>query len=280
MKWTVTKPMSMLEALAELSPESSKTTLRSWIKTGRALLDGEKIKLSTLVVYPGQEVSVGPKSHFVDGEINLLYEDRWIIVIDKPEGLLSVSTAFEKDATAHALLKKHYKPLPIHVVHRIDQDTSGVMVFARTDEARDNFKAMFEKHELDRAYTAIIEGSLEQSSGTWRSYLYEDEAYYVHETDDPTKGKVAITHYAQFGRSRKYAWLRLQLETGRKNQIRVHCQKAGHSIIGDKKYGAKTNPIQRLGLHAHLLGFKHPITGKQMRFESPLPESFQQIMRS
>lgn len=278
MKWTVTKPMSLLEALGQLAPESSKTSLRSWIKEGRALVDNEVVKLGTTVVYPGQIVSIGSKMRFVEGDVNLLYEDKWIVVIDKPEGLLSVATAFEKGDTAHAILKNHYKPGQIHVVHRIDQDTSGVLVFARTDEARDRFKEMFERHELERAYTAIIEGSLDQSAGTWQSYLYEDEAYVVHPTDDPQKGRLAITHYKQLGRSRKYAWLQLRLETGRKNQIRVHCQQAGHSIVGDKKYGAKTNPIQRLGLHAQLLAFKHPVTGQQMRFESPLPQGFRKIM--
>lgn len=280
MKWTVTKPMSLLEALGQLAPESSKTTLRSWLKDGRAQVNGEVIKIGATVVYPGQVITIGPKMRFVEGDVNLLYEDQWIAVIDKPEGLLSVSTAFEKGDTAHGILKRHYKPATAYVVHRLDQDTSGVLVFARTEEARDRFKEMFEKHELERAYTAIIEGSLDQTAGTWESYLYEDEAYYVHTTDDPEKGRLAITHYAQLGRNRKYAWLQLRLETGRKNQIRVHCQQAGHPIIGDKKYGAKSNPIKRLALHAHLLGFKHPITGKQMRFESPLPEGFQRIMGS
>jgi tRNA pseudouridine32 synthase/23S rRNA pseudouridine746 synthase/23S rRNA pseudouridine1911/1915/1917 synthase len=280
MKWAVTKPMSLLEALAELAPQSSKTAQRSWLKEGRVVVDGETVKLGTTVVYPGQTVTLQSKARFVEGDVNILYEDRWMVVIDKPEGLLSVSTAFEKSDTAFAILKRHYKPGEVHVVHRIDQDTSGVMVFARTEEAKERFKQMFEKHALERAYTAIIEGSLDQSSGTWQSYLYEDESYTVHETEDPAQGRLAITHYAQLGRNRKYAWLQLRLETGRKNQIRVHCQQAGHSIVGDKKYGAKTNPLKRLGLHAHLLGFQHPMTNKQMRFESPLPLSFQKIMRN
>lgn len=280
MKWTVTKPMSLLEALGHLSPESSKTNLRSWLRDSRVLVDNEVIKLGTTPVYPGQVISIGAKSRFVEGDVNILYEDKWMVVIDKPEGLLSVATNFETEDTAHAILKRHYSPVPVHVVHRIDQDTSGVLVFARTEDARDRFKEMFEKHELERAYTAIIEGSLDQSTGTWESYLYEDEAYVVHETDNTALGRKAITHYAQFGRNRKYAWLQLRLETGRKNQIRVHCQSAGHPIVGDKKYGAKTNPMRRLGLHAHLLAFKHPMTGKQMRFESPLPLSFQKILES
>lgn len=280
MKWIVTKPMTLLEALGNLAPESSKTNLRSWLKDNRALVDNEVIKLGTATVFPGQVISIRPKSRFVEGDVNILYEDKWLVVIDKPEGLLSVATAFETEETAHAILKRNYKPGQVYVVHRIDQDTSGVMVFARTEESRDIFKEMFEKHELERAYTAVIEGSLDQSSGTWESYLWEDEAYMVHETNDPQLGRLAITHYAQFGRGRRYAWLQLRLETGRKNQIRVHCQSAGHPIVGDKKYGAKTNALKRLGLHAHLLGFKHPMTHKPMRFESPLPESFQRMINA
>lgn len=272
--------MTLLDALGQLAPESSKTTQRSWVKEGRALVDNEVIKLNTTTVYPGQVVSIGSKLKFVEGDVNILYEDKWMVVIDKPEGLLSVSTAFEKGVTAHAILKRNYGNGQIYVVHRIDQDTSGVMIFAKTEEARDLFKLMFEKHELERAYTAIIEGSLESSSGTWQSYLYEDEAYCVHETTDPHEGRLAITHYAQLGRGRRYAWLELRLETGRKNQIRVHCQSAGHPIVGDKKYGAKTNALKRLGLHAHLLAFLHPVTKKKMHFTSPLPESFKRIMNT
>jgi len=178
-----------------------------------------------------------------------------------------VATAFEKGETAHALLRKKYHPRTVHVVHRLDQDTSGVMLFALSEKARDKLKEMFEKHSLQRVYCALIEGKLPQEQGSWVSYQFEDAQYYVHNSDDPAKGKMAITHYRVKESSKRFSLLELTLETGRKNQIRVHCQAAGHPIAGDKKYGSSCDP-GRLCLHAQFLGFIHPITGKQLSFTS------------
>jgi len=279
MKYTVPQDLPLLEALAKLAPDSSKTSLRSWLKEGRVFVNGKCEKLGTHLVSEGQVVSLGAKAkHTSEGDLKIIYEDNHIVVVDKPHGLLSVSTAFENGITAHGLLKKNYKPKKVYVVHRLDQDTSGVMLFALSEEAYIALKKMFEKHDLERSYTAIVEGKMEFADGTWRSYLYEDPVtYIVHETDIPEQGKLAITHYQVFKTTKKHSVIQLKLETGKKNQIRVHCQKAGFPIIGDKKYGAKSNPIKRLGLHAHLLCFDHPITHKKMRFESPLPEEFRKL---
>jgi 23S rRNA pseudouridine1911/1915/1917 synthase len=272
MKYTAKKKLLLLEALAELSPESSKTTLRSWLKEQRVLVDGQLAKLPQTVVEIGQEVSLRARHRFIKGDIRLYYEDAHLVVIEKPAGLLSVSTAFELETTAHALLKEHYRTPRVYVVHRIDQDTSGVMLFARSEEARDRLKATFEKHDIERGYLALVEGKVLVPKGTWSSYLYEDDRYVVHTTEDPTKGRLATTHFAVESTFSHDTLLRLKLETGRKNQIRVHCKEAGHPIVGDKKYGATRNPYKGLCLHAYLLGFNHPMTGKAMRFEAPLPQ--------
>lgn len=274
MKYTVTAPMTLIEALAELSPESSKTTLRSWLKEGRVTVDGELAKLAAVLVREGQEVALGTRPRFIKGGIRILFEDRHLVVIEKPAGLLSVATNFETTDTAHAILKNHYHPKRVFVVHRLDQDTSGVMLFALTEEARDALKTTFEEHNIERAYTALVEGYVKPPTGTWQSYVYEDEAYVVHSTSDTEKGRLAITHYKVLSANKRYSTLILNLETGRKNQIRVHCQDAGCPIVGDKKYGAKTNPLKRLCLHAHLLAFTHPITKQQMRFDSAAPDTF------
>lgn len=278
MKYIVEDELPLLDALAKLSPESSKTTLRSWLKDGRVTVDGDVVKLGNTLVHKEQVIALGAKPKIIGGSIRILYEDKHLVVIDKPEGLLSVAAAFEKGETAHAFLKQRYHPQRVHVVHRLDQDTSGVMVFALSETARDALKDIFERHAIQRVYTAIVEGMLTPDKGTWECYLYEDANYVVHATDDPGRGELAITHYLVKKQSKRNSWLELRLETGKKNQIRVHCQQAGHPIAGDKKYGAQTSPIKRMCLHANLLAFEHPVTGKEMSFESAVPETFHRIL--
>lgn len=266
--------VSLLDLLAKLFPDSSKATLRTWISDGRIYIDGNLAKSAKQLVSKGQEIAFGDKVRLVDNHIPIIYEDNAIIVIDKPVGLLSVSTAFEKSETAHGYLKRKYYPRPIYVVHRLDQDTSGVMVFALTEQSLDQLKKRFEKHDIQRRYIAVVEGRLESQSGCWKSYLHENANYVVKVVKDPDQGELAITHYQVKNSNKTYSLLELTLETGKKNQIRVHCQYAGHPVVGDKKYGSTCNPLKRLGLHAHTLAFSHPITGKPMSFTSQVPASF------
>lgn len=279
MKYIASKDMSLIEALEKLSPESSKTTLRSWLKEGRVTINGEAAKLSSTPILEGQEISLKARPVIIDEGIRILYEDKHLVVIDKPEGLLSVATNFEKGKTAHGILKDYYRPRKrVFVVHRLDQETSGIMLFALSEESRDKLKKIFEEHAIEREYYAIVEGTVKQPKGKWESFLFEDERYHVHSTNDPVKGQKAISHYVLKAYSSRYSALAITLETGRKNQIRVHCQEAGHPVVGDKKYGAKSNPIKRLCLHARLLAFAHPILKKPMRFESSLPENFERLV--
>lgn len=279
MKYIPPNDIILLNALALMAPSSSKNTLRSWVKEGRVEVDGERAELASLVIRKNQQITVGDRKKFLDGGITVLFEDKDLVVVEKPSGLLSVSTAFEKGETVHAFLKSHYHPRKVFVVHRLDQDTSGVMIFALSEAASVKLKEAFEVHAIERAYTAVVEGYPDPMTGTWESYQYEDARYVVHETEDPSKGKLAITHYRVIAQAKKYALLELTLETGRKNQIRVHCQSAGHPIVGDKKYGALANPIKRLCLHAHLLVIQHPFTKKSLKFTSPIPKEFQRIFQ-
>lgn len=269
--------MPLIEALALCSPQSSKTTLRSWLKEERVSVDGALCKMGSKVLQPGQEVQIGTRPKFSKEGLQILYEDQHLIVINKSEGVLSVASAFEKEETVHAYLKKRFRR--VYVVHRLDQETSGVMLFALNERTLDQLKLLFENHDIDREYTAIVEGHLKVSHGRWQNYLYEDANYVVHPTDDPSKGRLAVTDFWVEGTSKYFSRLRLKLETGRKNQIRVQCELAGHPIAGDKKYGSTTSPINRLCLHAHLLGLRHPATGKYMRFESKAPEAFQRLVK-
>lgn len=278
MKYIVEKNMPLLEALTLLSPQSSKNTLRVWIKSGRVCINQILAKNANDIVSEGQVITVGQKKKIIAEDIEILYEDNDLVFINKPAKLLSVSTAYEKGSTAHSLLRDHYHPRRVLIVHRLDQDTSGVMVFAFNQPTLDGLKALFEVHHLQRSYTAIVEGRMEEASGTWESRLIEDANYVVRETNDETEGRTAITHFKTCAATKRYSWLELTLETGRKNQIRVHCQSAGHPVVGDKKYGAVTNPTKRLCLHAHLLALQHPITKKQLKVESPVPEDFYKLI--
>ena len=149
------------------------------------------------------------------------------------------------------------------------------MLFAKTEKARDGLKKQFELHSIQREYIALVQGCVESKSGTWKSALVEDDFYYVRSREG---GKMAITHYQVERSNSRCTLLRVTLETGRKNQIRVHCSEAGHPVVGDKKYGATEHFLGRLGLHARLLGFTHPVTGKSMRFEVATPEFFSKIL--
>ena len=267
----------LFDLLIGIAPESSKTTLRSWVKEGRVAIDGVTASRADTPVLKGQKVTVSAKPRFAASKVRIVYEDRHLVAIDKPEGMLSVATAFEKTETAFGWLKKHYHPRKVYVVHRLDQDTSGVMLFALSEEGYNGLKALFAEHDIQRTYCAVVEGRVIPETGTWQSYLHEDARYHVHSSDDPSEGELAITHYQVEKQSPRYTLLKLMLETGRKNQIRVHCQQCGCPIAGDKKYGASTNSLKRLCLHAATLGFIHPVTDKAMSFVSPIPEGFLQL---
>lgn len=269
------KSAPLLERVQSLAPDSTKTTLRSWIKQGRVTVDGKPITQASFVVEEGQEVKLLPKPKFTDrGNVKILYEDNFLVILDKPEGVLSVKAAFEEDNTLHKFIKETYGKRKVRVVHRLDQGTSGTIIFALEETTYQALKKMFEKHTIDRRYTAILEGNIDDQEGTWESYLWQDEAYVMHSTTNPTEGKHAITHFKVLQKSKYYSLVECKLDTGRKNQIRVHASDAGHPIAGDTKYGAKRNPINRMALHAHSINFLHPITKKNISVSAPLPESF------
>lgn len=268
MKLEVQEKTPLLEILQRLSPDSSKNTLKSWVEKGRVTVDGCVVSQWNRDILKGQEVAVGQRVSFADEGVKILYEDGHLIVIDKPEKLLSVATDSEAERTAHSILKRRSSRM-VYPVHRLDRDTSGVMVFAYTEQAREKLKDNFADHTIDREYYGLVEGVLKPRKGTWKSILAEDDVFFVKSS---STGKLAITHYELCGVKNRLSVVRFKLETGRKNQIRVHASEAGHPIVGDKKYGSKINRYKRLCLHAHILGFKHPITGKNMSFTSPLPQ--------
>jgi 23S rRNA pseudouridine1911/1915/1917 synthase len=307
MKTKIQEKTSLLAALQQLSPESSKNTLKSWIEQGRVSVNETRVSSSRQELLPGQELKVGPKVAYTEHGIKILYEDEHLVVLDKPDKLLTVATAAENEKTVHAILKRRLRRM-VYPVHRLDRDTSGVMLFAYTTHARDVLKEQFAEHSIDRIYMAIVEGTPTPLKGTWKSTLVEDDFFFVKSVPTPEialkpkndfrareaaryhqrkafidqklkseeNGKLAITHYEVIKQRKHTALVKFTLETGRKNQIRVHASEAGFPILGDTKYGGQTNR-RRLCLHAHILGFLHPFRNKKMKFVSPLPEYFASI---
>jgi 23S rRNA pseudouridine1911/1915/1917 synthase len=278
MKHIADKNAPLLDILHEMAPDSSKNTLRSWLQSGRVTVDNQRADRANCPIVAGQEIQVGNKVTFIKGSLRILHDDDQIVVLEKPEGLLSVATDTEKKATVHAMLKRQFHNRRVYPVHRLDRETSGVMLFAYTETARDDIKSQFEQHTVDKTYFAIVEKEMPLGRGTWESYLEEDDFYYVKSTNNSEFGKLAITDYEVLKREKNRSLLRLHPRSGRKNQLRVHCSESGHPIIGDKKYGSHSNPIKRVCLHAQKITFTHPVSKKRMTFEAPLPEIFSKIL--
>lgn len=276
MKFVAPEDLSLTDILTKLFPESSKNTLRKLIEKGRVSIEGVEVKKAQLWVKKGQEVVVAPRKHVIDKGIKILFQDDDLIIIEKPHGLLSVATLYDEEKTAHTILKKLLKPNRVYLVHRLDRETSGVMLFACSEFARDALKEQLSTHSIEREYVAVVHGIFEKKQGAWESYLVEDKNYYVR---SKSQGDYAKTHYEVIDEKGARSLLHIRLETGRKNQIRVHCFEAGHPIFGDRKYSDKKDRAPRLFLHAATLHFQHPRTQKKMIFNAPIPLEFYQAIK-
>ncbi len=216
-------------------------------------------------------------------KLDIIYEDRDIIVVNKPSKLLTISTDNEKEKTLfHKVIsyeKKKNKNNKIFIVHRLDRDTSGIVLFAKSEQLKKKFQDNWDELVKVREYVAIVEGKPPKKSGTVRSWLKETKTLLVYSATRMGDGKEAITHYRQIMNNSKFTMLDILIDTGRKNQIRVHMSDIGCPIVGDKKYGSKTDPIRRMGLHANKLTIVHPITKKEMTFECDIPNSFIKIVQ-
>jgi len=213
----------------------------------------------------------------------IIYEDNEIIVINKPSGLLSIASDKEKGKTAYRMVTDYVqRDNPhnrIYVVHRLDEDTSGILMFAKNSELQEALQARWNDLVKDRGYYAIVDGVLKEKKGTIKSYLKTNSLQLMYSSDDKKHGKLAITHYEVIKENDDYSLLDVHIDSGRKNQIRVHLGDIGHNVIGDDKYGEPTNPISRLGLHAYSLKIIHPVTKKLMSFSAPMPIIFNDIFK-
>ena len=285
MRHVVRTPQSLLETLAILYPDSSKTTLRQVLQTGRVRVNGQVEKNARREVDVDELIEVGQKSvqPVLPPGLAILHEDDDVLVVLKSHGLLTVATERERETTAQAYLNVYLKEKGedrVHVVHRLDRETSGVLIFAKNFAAREKLKEKFAEHDIERVYIAVVEGALDPPSGTFRSNLLERKDLRMESVDFHPDAKLAVTHYRTIESNGRHSLLEIRLETGRKNQIRTHLAEAGHPVVGDRLYGSTTNPLGRLGLHAKLLGFDHPATGKRMVFTAPVPKSFTSLVKA
>lgn len=211
-------------------------------------------------------------------KLDLLYEDKNLLIVSKPSKLLTVGTEKEKNHTLYqevsAYVKKQHPKNKVFIVNRLDKDTSGIVLFAKDERLKKEIQNHWADWAKNREYIAVVEGKMEKKAGTIKNYLYEDKRLYVHETTDASKGVLAITHYEVLKQTNKYSLLKIRIETGRKNQIRVHLKGLHHPIIGDKKYGSLKNPLGRLGLHAVKLDLIVPPIKKELHIQTKIPGEF------
>jgi len=215
--------------------------------------------------------------------LSIVFEDEDIIVINKRSGFLSIGSKKERKQTVYQVLTNHIQQenptARLFVVHRLDREASGLMVFAKNKAAQLELEDTWAKTLQKRRYLIVTEGTIKKDEDTITSYLAESKALVMHSSSNPKHGKKAITHYNVIKKNEFYTLLEAWQETERKNQARVHLQSIGHSILGDKKYGATENPLNRTAIHAIKLVFQHPTTHKEVSFETKVPEDFLKIFR-
>lgn len=265
----------------------SRNSVKSILTRGQASVNGDVITQHNHPLKPGDEVGIlsnkASKIKMALTGMKIVHEDEDIIVIDKDPGVLSMAGKNPNEPNAYRQLneyvKAHNPKNHIFIVHRLDRDTSGVMIFAKSEEVQQKLQNNWTDAVKLRLYTAVVEGNVRKKEGTIKSWITENDAMRVYSTPYDDGGKLAITHYEKIDGSDDYSLLEVELETGRKNQIRVHLQDIGHPIVRDKKYGAKTNPLKRIGLHATTLEFLHPRTDKLVRYTVKPPRSFKRLIR-
>ena len=287
-QYTVKEECELLEFLLKTFSGQSRNSVKSLLGSHRVSIDGAPVTQFNFKLYPGDTVIISNTAIRKKTRSNLpiIYEDNELIVINKPTKLLSVPSDNEKGSTAFRMVNDYLQQKDKHnrafIVHRLDEDTSGVLMFAKTANMAkaltdgDNWNNLVKK----RGYYAIIEGHLENKEGKITSYLKKNSQNMMYSSKKKGDGQFAITKYKIIQENKDYSLADVDIHTGRKNQIRVHFGDLGHFIIGDDKYGEPSNPLKRLGLHAYELDIKHPFNGKLLKFKAPMPKEFSLLMES
>jgi 23S rRNA pseudouridine1911/1915/1917 synthase len=280
-EYSVNENDTLLSFLVCRLPQESRRRLKKFLGSGRVLVDGQTVTQWDHPLEKGQRVRIEAAPSTAGDRRSpglIVYEDDDLIVINKPAGLLAVGTGRGDERTAFRMTRDYIarrNPADgLFVVHRLDRDTSGIMLFARNASVKNRLQEAWTDYARERTYVAVVEGEVGTSEGSMVSYLRETKSLFMRAGPQAAGGKKAVTRYRVLRRSFPYTLVEVKLETGRKNQIRVHFQSIGHSVVGDRKYGASSNPLGRLGLHALALGLIHPVTGEGLRFYTPIPKSF------
>lgn len=259
----------------------------------KATLQGRGIKVNGKTVtqfdYPvaaGTKIEVSKTKRNNDKlksrYVKIVYEDQYLVVIEKNIGILSMA-AGHKSLNVKAVLDDYFKKTrqrcTAHVVHRLDRDTSGLMIYAKDMETEQILEHNWHDIVFDRRYVAVVSGEMENDEGTIENWLKDNKAYVTYSSPVDNGGKYAITHFRTLDRTTEHSLVEFKLETGRKNQIRVHSADMGHPVCGDIKYGNGDDPIHRLCLHAYMLCFYHPVTRQPMEFQTMIPAQFRHIFK-
>ena len=285
-KLTIKEDGTLLATAAALLPDHKPTKLKSMLKHNQLAVNGVPSRQFDLAVHAGDQLWVNFDRSFQvfsHPRIKLVYEDNDIIVVDKGYGVLSTAAGKPSDDTIYNIIKRYARGFSdkanVYVVHRLDRDTSGLMLLTRTKQARDKLISNWNNMVIERKYVAVVEGDVAQPEGTIKSFLAENpDTFEMYSTDDKKVGRLAVTKYRLLKQGKRFAMVELEIKTGRKNQLRVHMQDMGNPVSGDRKYGGHPSPINRIALHATVLSFVHPITGKAVTFNSPFPDNFKKMV--
>ncbi|MFC5604554.1 RluA family pseudouridine synthase [Sporosarcina koreensis] len=280
--FTVNEEAELLPFLLDHMKKNSRNSIKSMLTRGQVTVNGRSVTKHNHQLLPGHKVEIlANKAALNESKLtglSIIYEDDAIIVIDKEASLLSMAAKDKNERTAFsevsAYVRRQDPRQRVFIVHRLDRDTSGILLFARSEQVKVALQDHWDEVVKERVYTALVEGNVRKDSGTIKSWLKETRTYKVYSNPTDNGGQLAITHYKKIRSNRQYSLLEVKLQTGRKNQIRVHMEEIGHPVVGDKKYGSTVNPIKRLGLHATALTIVHPVTKEIMKFESQIPSSF------
>lgn len=282
---SVKEEMPLMEFLMKEMSGISRNRVKDLLQGHAVMVDRQLVTQYDFMLSRGQSVLVSKhkrSTELLNKFVKIIYEDKDLIVIVKSEGILSMASA-PGQYCVKTILDEYFKsrhfPCTAHVVHRLDKETSGLMVYAKNMEIRKMFEADWHNIVYDRRYVAVLCGEMEQEGGTVRSWLKDNKAYVTYSSPTDNGGKEAITHYRRVATNGRFTLAEMRLETGRKNQIRVHMKDLGYPVAGDVKYGNGQNPVRRLALHAFRLHFYHPRTGEPMKFDTPHPTNFTRLFQ-
>lgn len=284
--FTVTEEKPLLEFLLANVNNESRTKIKATLRGRGIKVDGKTVTQFDFPLQPGMKVAVSKRKRdnllLKSRYVKLVYEDRYLVVVEKNIGILSMAAGHSSLNVKSVLddyFRKSRQRCTAHVVHRLDRDTSGLMVYAKDMETEQILEHNWHDIVYDRRYVAVVSGEVEDEGGTIANWLKDNKAYITYSSPVDNGGKYAVTHFHTLARTTEHSLVEYRLETGRKNQIRVHSADMGHPVCGDIKYGNGDDPLHRLCLHAYVLCFYHPVTRERMELETPIPPAFKSLFK-